>query len=521
MSTLFDVVAAYADSQPEALALISEDDGTRTYRELVDRSGALAAVLHTSLGLKPQDRVCLWMVNHPAWVEAYLAASAGGYASVAANPEWTDDEIAFILEHSDVSAVICDSRLAGRITALQSRVPGVRHVVAVSFDGVPAPAGTIDYEALLAEAPRDARHALPEIDATTPAAHIMYTSGTTAGRPKAVVGHITGSGGTDYTEMFGLVPNDRAIVMTPFFHGNGMGGMMSAIAYGASVVFPRRFSASRFWRLVDLYRPTYLYTLSPLVNILLGRPEGPHERRHNLRVAIVLGSAQNAAVIERRFGVPVIDWYGMTEAGSGTYTRLDEPRRPGSAGRRFPGSTMTIIRDDGTEADPGEVGEVVFRRGTIMFDGYLKDDEATKAVIDTSYFHTGDLGYFDADGYFYFVDRKKDIVRRGGENMSSMEIETVMRSFPGVADAAIVGKPDPVLGERVVAFVIPGEEGPPDVAALQSYMGEHLAHFKVPEEVFFVDQFPRTPTNKIIKKQLRERLASSDEPGASEPALKP
>jgi acyl-CoA synthetase (AMP-forming)/AMP-acid ligase II len=145
-----------------------------------------------------------------------------------------------------------------------------------------------------------------------------------------------------------------------------------------------------------------------------------------------------------------------------------------------------------------------------MFDGYLKDDEATNAVIDTDYFHTGDMGYFDADGYFYFVDRMKDIVRRGGENMSSMEIETVMRSFPGVADAAIVGKPDPVLGERVVAFVIPAESGPPDVAALQAYMGEHLAHFKVPEEVFFVEQLPRTPTNKIIKKELRERLKESE-----------
>jgi acyl-CoA synthetase (AMP-forming)/AMP-acid ligase II len=509
MSTLFDIVAAYADAQPEALALISEEDGTRTYRELVDRSAALAAALHVTLGLESQARVCLWMVNHPAWVEGYLAASLGGYASVAANPEWTDDEMAFILEHSDAAVVICDSRLAARLVALEARLPGARHVVAVPFDGVPAPEGAIDYEALLAGAPADPRGALPEADAAAPAAHIMYTSGTTAGRPKAVVGHITGSGGTDYQEMFGLVPNDRAIVMTPFFHGNGMGGMMSAIVYGASVVFPRRFSASRFWRLVDLYRPTYLYTLSPLVNILLGRPEGPHERRHNLRVAIVLGSAQNADLIERRFGVPVIDWYGMTEAGSGTYTRLDEPRRPGSAGRRFPGSTMTIVRDDGTEADPREVGEVVFRRGTIMFDGYLKDDEATRAVIDTDYFHTGDMGYFDADGYFFFVDRMKDIVRRGGENMSSMEIETVMRSFPGVADAAIVGKPDPVLGERVVAFVIPAEGGAPGVAALQAYMGEHLAHFKVPEEVFFVEEFPRTPTNKIIKKQLRESLQES------------
>jgi carnitine-CoA ligase len=306
--------------------------------------------------------------------------------------------------------------------------------------------------------------------------------------------------------MLGLGPAERGIVVTPFFHGNGMGGLTSALLYGASVVFPRRFSARRFWQLVDRYRPTYLWTLSPIVNILLGRPPGPHERRHDLRVGVVLGAAGAAALIEERFGFAVIDWYGMTEAGMGTYTRLGEERRPGSAGRRFPDSTMTILRDDGTEADPGEVGEVGFRLGTITFDGYLKDEEATRSAVDGQFFRTGDLGYFDPEGYFFFVDRKKDIVRRGGENISSIEIETVMRAFPGVGDAAIVGKPDPVLGERVVAFVVPGTEGRPDPAEVQAHVAAHLAHFKVPEEILFIDELPRTATGKVIKKQLREQL---------------
>jgi crotonobetaine/carnitine-CoA ligase len=335
----------------------------------------------------------------------------------------------------------------------------------------------------------------------------MYTSGTTTGRPKAVVSQMTDRAGIDYHEMFGLGPTDRGIVITPFFHGNGMGGMMASIMYGASVVFPRRFSASRFWDLVDLYRPTFLWTLVPLANILLGRPESPRERRHTMRALIVLGSARNATQIEERFGAPVIDWYGMTEAGFGTYTRLDEARKPGSAGRRFPGSTMTILREDGTEAVPGEEGEVVFRRGTISFDGYLRDNEATAAVIDSDWFHTGDLGYFDEDGFFFFVDRKKDIVRRGGENISSMEIEGVLRMHPHVADAAVVGKPDPVLGERVTAFVVPAEgHREPDVAGVQEFVGERLAKFKVPEEIYLVDELPRTPTGKIIKALLRSKL---------------
>jgi acyl-CoA synthetase (AMP-forming)/AMP-acid ligase II len=175
---------------------------------------------------------------------------------------------------------------------------------------------------------------------------------------------------------------------------------------------------------------------------------------------------------------------------------------------------MTILREDGTAAAPNEEGEVVFGRGTISFDGYLKDDEATAAVIDANWFHTGDLGYFDEDGYFFFVDRKKDIVRRGGENISSVEIEGVMRLHPHVADAAILGKPDAVLGERVVAFVVAADEHPePDIAAIQSYVGEQLAKFKVPEEIFLVDELPRTSTGKIIKALLRPQIPT-DSAGA-------
>jgi acyl-CoA synthetase (AMP-forming)/AMP-acid ligase II len=506
MPSLFDGVAAYADVEPDALALITEEDGCRSYRQLTQRTAALAAALGTSLGMQPNERLCLWMVNRPAWVEACLAAGAGGFASVAANPEWTDGELAFILEHSESTAVICDGALAERAAGVAKTLPKMRHVIAVESDAQPSTPGTIGYEALLSQAPEDPRHVLPQGELDPPA-HIMYTSGTSAGRPKAVVGHLLPAGsGPDYQEMFGLNASDRGMVVTPFFHGNGMGGLMSALQHGASLVFPRRFSARRFWHLVDLYRPTYLFSLSSIVNILMGRPAGAHERRHSLRVAIVLGAANGASIIEERLGVPVIDWYGMTEAGMGTYTRLDDERRPGSAGRRFPDSTMTILREDGSQAGSGEVGEVVFRRGTITFDGYLNDDEATRAAIDEDWFHTGDLGYFDIDGYFFFVDRKKDIVRRGSENISSIEIESALRTCEGVADAAVVGRPDAVLGERVVAFVVPAESGPPNPEVIKSHVAARLAKFKVPEEIFFVNELPRTPTGKIIKVQLRKAL---------------
>ena len=510
MPSFFDVVAGYAAQDPDRLAMLTEHDGVRSYGQLTTRAGALAAGLHTEVGLQAGERVCIWAVNRPEWIETYLASAAAGYTTVAANPEWTDAEAAYVFNHSEAVVVVCDANLAERAVRLVADIPRMRAVVALTDDGVPAAEGSVSFEALVAGAPEDWRSALPTGEAPPPT-FLMYTSGTTTGRPKAVMSKPTsGAAAADYKEMFGLNERDRAICITPFFHGNGFGAAISALGYGASFICTRRFSARRFWNLVDLYRPTYLWTLVPLVNILMGRPPCAREKAHNLRVLIVLGSGRAAEAMEERFATPVIDWYGMTEAGSGTYTRLDEERRPGSAGRPFPNSGMVIVDDEGEPVPTGVTGEVVFRRDVIGFNGYLNDAEATGSVLDDRYFHTGDLGYFDADGYFYFMDRKKDIVRRGGENISSMEVEAALRSHPAIAEGGVVGKPDPVLGERLVAFVVLSEGVDTlDADDVKAHVGGLLAHFKVPEELYVVDELPRTGTGKIEKFKLRQQLPTS------------
>jgi len=336
---------------------------------------------------------------------------------------------------------------------------------------------------------------------------LMYTSGTTTGRPKAVAHNSDVQGRqVDYVEMFGIDPTDRIMFVTPLFHANAMGAWQCALGYGASAVFQRKFSATNFWTVVDRYRPSVLFTLAPIVNILMGRMASPMERTNRFRVMIVLGSGPNAPAIEQRFGAPVIDWYGMTEAGSGTYTRLGDERRPGSAGRRFPDSTMRVMRDDGSEAAPGEVGEVGFRLEGIHFGGYIDDDEANEAAVRDGWFLTGDLGYFDADGYFFFVDRKKDIVRRGGVNISSIEVETVLRAHESVADVAIVAMPDDMLGERIVAFVVCVGADEPTLDALRSFAANDLAHYKLPDALVIVDELPRTASGKVEKFRLRSQL---------------
>ena len=485
--------------RPSQSRLISEQEGARTYGELLTGAQRAGYVFEHSLGLAVGDRVCLWTTNRLEWFDAYIGASAVGVATVQANPDWADEEIAFVLEHSQARVVVCEPDLAERAVALTHRLPRLEHVLVVATD---APAAGKSFAALLADAPDDAGTRL-RVPPTSFVASLGYTSGTTTGRPKAVRARSEHQGQEiNYAEMFGMSERDRVMFVTPLFHGNAMGAWMAAIVYGGSAVFQRKFSARSFWNTVDTYRPTCLFTLSPIVNILMARAPAPFETAHSFRVMIVLGSGASAPIIEARFGAPVIDWYGMTEAGSGTYTRLGDERRPGSAGRRFPNSNMTTLRPDLTPTEVGEVGEVAFPVDEIHFDGYVDDPEATAAAVRDGWFLTGDLGSFDADGYFYFADRQKDIVRRGGENVSSVEVESVLREHPAVADLAVVAKPDPVLGERIVAFVIPIDGATISPDDLRTFGTGHLAAFKFPDEVIAIDSLPRTATGKVEKFRL-------------------
>jgi acyl-CoA synthetase (AMP-forming)/AMP-acid ligase II len=506
--TLFDAVVHYADhAYPDKLAIISESDGSRTYGELADRSARLAWALREQLGLDAGDRMSIWMEQRPEWIESSLSGVAAGISTVGANPRWTDGEYAYVLEHSRSKVIVCDEERAKRALDLQRRIGNLEHVVVV---GQAEPAGARGFERLVAAAPANARARLPEIPETVEEG-LMYTSGTTTGRPKAVVvGRAGPIASFDFGAMFGLNERDRGIAITPFFHGNGMSNVRFALGAGASCVFPRTFSARRFWGLVDRYRPTYMITLAALMNIVMSLPPTALDRSHSFRVLVVLGSGPNMAAIEERYGTPVIDWYGMTEAGLGTYTRLGEPLPPGSAGRPFPGTDMRIVRKDGAEAAIGEVGEVVFNTEVTGFRGYLDDEAATRSVLTGKWFHTGDLGYFDKDGYFFFADRKKDIVRRGGENISSLEVESVIGTHPAVAAVAVVAKPDPVLGERLVAFIQPQEsQAAPTVEELRAFSVGKLARFKVPEEIVQIETLPRTGTGKVEKFRLRELAAGS------------
>jgi acyl-coenzyme A synthetase/AMP-(fatty) acid ligase len=509
MPSIYETVRAYAENTcPDKLALLSEEDGTRTYAELRERGGKIGWSLHHRLGLTGGSRLSVWLAQTPQWIETALGASAAGVSLVAANPQWTDSEYQFILNHSRTKVIVTDAEHADRALRLKESVSTLEQVVVVGN----GEKGSVPFEALLDEAPATFLDGLPDVPATSEGS-LNYTSGTTTGRPKAVeFKQVHMPAGVDYHTMWGLNANDRCITVSPFFHGNGLyGGVFGALGYGASVVFPRRFSARRFWGLVDTYRPTYMVTLAAIMNILFSLAPTAVERDNSFRVLVVLGSAANADELEERYGVPIIDWYGLTEGGAGVYTPLDRPKKKGSAGVLMPGSTMTIRREDGSAAGPNEVGEVAFPAESSSFGGYVDDPEATAAVLHDGYVWTGDLGYFDHDGYFFFMDRKKDIVRRGGENISSVEVETALLTHPAVAEAAVVGKRHPVLGEQIAAFVVPTEGfDVPSVDEMQTFLKGHVADFKAPEWMYPIEVLPRTGTKKVEKFRLRE-IANSDQ----------
>ena len=501
MRSTFDAVARNATEAPQKIALISDGGEIRTYQQLIAGATNFGEWLRVSCCLAPGDRVAIWSFNRCDWAEASLGCSAMGYVPVPLNPEWTNDEASFAMRRSKARVLMCEPGLESRAQAISEFCGLVAFGALGNSDCGFTAAGQMATAIAVPALPQDA------------GAVLAFTSGTTAAKSKAVVKSSYGSSrnSVDFRTLWGLSNADRTLITTPFFHGNGWSGTISALMLGGSVVFQRRFSASGFWPLVDKYRPTFFFTLAPIVNILLSLPPSSVERAHSLRFVLSLGSALDRQNIETRWAVRVLDWYGATEMGGVACGMLDDEPPHGAIGKIMPGVRLKVLREDGSECSTGETGELAIPCEDIGFIGYLDDKAATDAAVRNGLFHSGDLGYVDDDGYLYFVDRLKDIVRRGGENISGLEVEAVLREHPAVGDVAVVALPDPVLGERVAVLVIPaaGSDGP-TLEDLREYASHHLAHFKLPEMLRTVESLPRTTNGKVRKAEARAVFAAAD-----------
>jgi long-chain acyl-CoA synthetase len=366
-----------------------------------------------------------------------------------------------------------------------------------------------------------AADALPEDGPATDIAHdpdalalVIYTSGTT-GRPKGVL--LDHANLTAMCEMSAessdLSAFDHSLLILPLFHANGIVlGVLTPLLVGGRATIAGRFSPETFFGIVERVRPTFFSAVPAIYLMLLGRPHDEPADFSSLRFAVCGAApmpAQFITAFEERFGVPIIEGYGLSEGTCASTTNpLAGVRKPGTVGLPMKGQEVAIMAPDGRLLPPGETGEVVIR-GPIVMRGYLNRPEDTAKTIVDGWLHTGDVGRFDEDGYLMLVDRIKDLIIRGGENIYPSEIEAVLYRDSRVAEAAVVGAPDAVLGEVPVAFVSPkpGQEVKPD--ELLDFCCTALAKYKLPTEIHVLERLPRNPIGKIHKPSLRANIATT------------
>jgi len=461
-------------------------------------TGRLATIL-TELGVRPGDRVAVQAEKCPELLLLYLACARAGAVYLPLNTAYTDAEIAYFLTDAEPSLVVSSPERREGIAALAEPVQA--RVATLAPDG----GGTL-MAAAEAASPDFNDVARDDDDL----AAILYTSGTT-GRSKGAM--LTGrnlfSNAAVLTEYWRFTATDRLLHALPIFHTHGLFVATNVVLWaGASMLFLPRFDAGEILRLLP--KATAMMGVPTFYTRLLARPEFDRERVRHMRL-FVSGSAPLSAETHREFqdrtGHAILERYGLTETNMNTSNPYDGERRPGTVGFPLPGVDLRIVdRDTGCPLPDGEVGAIEVK-GDNVCRGYWRNEEKTKESFrDDGFFITGDLGRIDADGYVAIVGRDKDLIISGGYNVYPAEVEAELDALPGVAESAVIGLPDPDLGERVVAVVAAKDDGPGDDAAVRAVLAGRLAGYKIPKRLFVVDEIPRNAMGKVQKAALRERF---------------
>ncbi|WP_214369385.1 class I adenylate-forming enzyme family protein [Pseudonocardia sp. H11422] len=476
-----------AHRDPEAPCL-ADDDLTLTNSAFADRVRVAAAALQAR-GIGTGDVVAVVLPNRVEFVVALFAAWRLGAAVTPVNPALTGAEARYQIEDSRAAVVIGDGAVSSVVT-----------MDVAELNAGPGPVG-------LPPAPTDA-------DAL---ALLIYTSGTT-GRPKGVM--------LDHANLsamcamaiaaVGLGPADHSLLILPLFHVNGIVvSVLSPLLAGGRTTIAGRFHPAAFFPVVERVRPTYFSAVPAIYAMLATLPDDVVPDLSSLRIAVCGAAPMPAELIERferRFGVAIVEGYGLSEGTcASTINPVDGVRKPGTVGLALPGQEVAIMDATGALVTDGSPGEVVVRGPNVMR-GYLNRPEETARTVVDGWLHTGDVGRFDADGYLVLVDRIKDMIIRGGENIYPKEIETVLHGHPAVLEAAVVGAADPVLGEVPVAFVTLNPNTTTTPAELHEHCRASLSRYKLPADILTVPDLPRNPVGKVDKLRLRADLAESATP---------
>jgi acyl-CoA synthetase (AMP-forming)/AMP-acid ligase II len=450
-----------------------------------------AAASLRSRGVSAGDVVAIMLPNTASFVVALFAAWRLGAAATPINPSLTPVEVNYQL--ADAAAAVVITKTAPEFDA------GAPVVTTDALDdGEPTPG--------LLSAPQYPDNAL---------ALLIYTSGTT-GRPKGVMldhANLNAMCGA-VIDGFAITGDDHSLLILPLFHVNGIVvSTLSPLLAGGRTTIAGRFKANTFFDRIEQTRATYFSAVPTIYTMLCGLPAGVEPNTSSVRFAVcgaAPASVELLEAFESRYGIPIIEGYGLSEGScASTVNPLAGKRKAGTVGLPLPGQAIRLVDASGHPAPDGEAGEVVIKGANVMR-GYLNRPEETAKTVVDGWLHTGDVGKFDEDGYLVLVDRAKDMIIRGGENIYPREIEAVVHGLPQIAEAAVVGRAHPVYGEEPVLFVSLHPDAVLDADAIRDHLRGSLSKYKLPVEITIMDDLPKNAVGKIAKPELRKRLTGGE-----------
>ena len=514
--TLYSTFRSHAEVQPDHPWLTYESAAEQvcewTYAKFLDQIHQAANLLR-QFGIRYGDVINLHLANHPAYPQLILAASYLGAIVLPTSPSSTTEELHYFLQHSEAKLVVThESHLSVVIAATQNR----SCAVVLVRDGF----SSREYPCFEMEIDRQSTTMSGGEGSSDKVVQLLYTSGTTS-RPKGAM--LTNANFVYSAEVFraatGLRGDDRHLITLPLYHSAAQcHALWPSLIAGASVAIMFRFSASRFFEQAVKYNATMAALFGAPLRMLLTQPDRITDRTHRLRN---ITFAQNLTALQyeqwhRRFGAPLQQLWGMTEmAALPIMSPLTGDRRLHAMGRPVLGYESKVVDDSGNEVPPHVPGQLITRGvpGRSLMKGYLKDEEAANRTIrcldGAAWLFSGDTATYDEDGFFYFVDRSRDMIKRSGLNISTSEVESVIATLDGVADVCVCGIPDATRDECVAAVIVKKPESDLTIDRIRSHCQANLAPYKLPERIEFCEALPRTSVGKIRKNLVRERLLTS------------
>ncbi|MEC9346426.1 MAG: AMP-binding protein [Pseudomonadota bacterium] len=494
-----------AERQPDKVFAVFEDGESWTYAEMLTRARRAAAGFR-KLGVKQGEHVLSWLPNDKHAVLTWFGLNMLGAVYVPINTSYRGGLLEHVVKLSDAKVMVVHEQLLPRLADVDRGI--LTDAVVVGQAPAEMPHDLVPHPFSVLEGPDEA-------EAETPVQpwdiqYIIFTSGTT-GPSKAVLSPYEQAHAMGVESYFYLGPEDRCLVNLPLFHVGGTIFIYVMLSHGGSFLLQSAFKTDTFWDTVRRNGVTTTCLVGAMTPWLLKLPPSNRDRDHPMKSMVTIPWNEDSLALSERYGVPMYTGFNMTEISSAIVSEVNPPK-VGTAGKVRPGVQARVVDENDCEVGPGVVGELIVRtdRPWAMNAGYYKNPEATAKAWRNGWFHTGDGFRYDEDGYFYFVDRIKDAIRRRGENISSFEVESEVTRYPAVREAAAIPVPSELSEDEVMVIVspVPGETIDPE--ALFRFLEPRMAHFMLPRFIRIVDDLPKTPTQKVQKVNLRAEGITAD-----------